>query len=106
MDLLAKHPENALLTVMQDGRSIEDYVEEFLQLVHKVPWNDGTLKTRSPTQGKIRPFLLRPFPVTFSLMFFECCMSEEQEKHQHRSTSDSGSTHSPGKRVTILTPTG
>ncbi len=45
MDILDILPENALLTIIQDGRSIEDYVEEFLVLAEGVAWREGTLKT-------------------------------------------------------------
>ncbi len=37
-------PATLILSITQDGRPIEFYVEEFLQLAHQVPWNDGTLK--------------------------------------------------------------
>jgi len=43
MDSISSHPEK-LLTITQDGRSIESYVEEFLQLTHQVDWNDDSLK--------------------------------------------------------------
>ncbi len=43
MDSISSHPEE-LLTITQDGRSIESYVEEFLHLIHQVKWNDDTLK--------------------------------------------------------------
>ncbi|KAF4103559.1 hypothetical protein G5714_016442 [Onychostoma macrolepis] len=37
-------PAKVLLSITQDGRPIEYYVEEFLQLTHQVQWNYGTLK--------------------------------------------------------------
>ncbi len=43
MDSISSHPEK-LLTITQDGCSIESYVEEFLHLAHHVHWNDDTLK--------------------------------------------------------------
>lgn len=39
------HPADLLLSLSQDGRLLEDYVEEFLELSHLVPWNDDTLKS-------------------------------------------------------------
>ncbi|XDV50752.1 hypothetical protein PO909_019767 [Leuciscus waleckii] len=38
------NPVNFLLTRFQDGRLIVDYVEEFLDHTHEVPWNEDTLK--------------------------------------------------------------
>jgi len=38
-------PANLLLSTTQDGRLIEDNVDEFLELSNMVPWNMGTLKT-------------------------------------------------------------
>lgn len=37
--------EDPLFSICQDGRALEQYVEEFIELVHFVPWSDGTLKT-------------------------------------------------------------
>ncbi|CAM4549728.1 unnamed protein product [Leuciscus chuanchicus] len=37
-------PASLLLSMTQDGRLIEDYVDEFLELAHLVPWNDDTVK--------------------------------------------------------------
>ncbi len=45
MDIFTLNPENALLTIVQDGRSIEDYVEEFLALAEGVTWREETQKT-------------------------------------------------------------
>ncbi len=39
------HPEDLLLTTIQDGRPIEDYVKEFLVLTERVACNERTLKT-------------------------------------------------------------
>ncbi len=45
MDIFTLNPENALLTIVQDGRSIEEYVEEFLALAEGVTWREETQKT-------------------------------------------------------------
>ncbi len=43
MDIFTFNPENALLTIVQDGRSIEDYVEEFLALAEGVKPSSGVV---------------------------------------------------------------
>ncbi|ROL43111.1 hypothetical protein DPX16_14823 [Anabarilius grahami] len=43
--LTSVKPADRLLCLFQDGRSIEDYVGEFLEISHLVSWNDDTLKT-------------------------------------------------------------
>ncbi len=45
MDILAMHPEDLLLTTIQDGCPIEDYVKEFLVLTERVACKERTLKT-------------------------------------------------------------
>lgn len=39
------YPVDLLISLAQDGHPLEEYVEEFLELAHLVPWNDGTLKS-------------------------------------------------------------
>lgn len=45
MNSILFDPAALLYTHTQDGRPIEEYVEEFIGLTHLVPWSDGTLKT-------------------------------------------------------------
>ncbi len=45
MDILSSDPLTSLLKVFQDGRPIEDYVEEFLNVSYRAPWKESTLKT-------------------------------------------------------------
>ncbi len=63
MDSISSHPEE-LLTITQDGRSIESYVEEFLHLIHQVNWNDDTLKIVFWSGLNNHLFLLGPPPTT------------------------------------------
>lgn len=37
-------PADLLLSISQDHRPIEDYIEEFLELVNQIPWTDAALK--------------------------------------------------------------
>ncbi len=45
MDILPSDPLTSILKVFQDGRPIEDYVEEFLNVSYRAPWKESTLKT-------------------------------------------------------------
>jgi len=38
------YPADRLISHFQDGPPIKDYVEEFLEFIHQVTWNDDTLK--------------------------------------------------------------
>ncbi len=57
-------PATVLLSITQDGRPIEYYVEEFLQLANQVPWNDGTLKVVFWTGLNDHLYLLAPAATT------------------------------------------
>lgn len=39
------HPEDWIMELSQKGHPLEDYMEDFLDLCHRVPWNDNTLKS-------------------------------------------------------------
>ncbi len=43
MDFNSDPPEEYLLHLHQDGRSLESYVEEFVEHVHCVSWSDSVL---------------------------------------------------------------
>lgn len=39
------HPEDWIMELIQEGRPVEDYMEDFFDLCHRVPWNDNSLKS-------------------------------------------------------------
>ncbi|KAF4109231.1 hypothetical protein G5714_010304 [Onychostoma macrolepis] len=47
MDSKQMEAEERLFSIRQDGWALEQYVEDFIEHVHFVPWSDGTFKDSS-----------------------------------------------------------
>lgn len=42
--LTPNNPANQLISIFQHGCSIEEYVQDFLEVSNQVPWNDSSMK--------------------------------------------------------------
>ncbi len=86
MDILSSNDVNSLLTVFQDGRPIEDYVEEFLDLSYRVSLNERALKTIF--WGRLDDLIYQQMPA-----FDTICSLERYIEYNNNNNNNNNSLH-------------